>query len=372
MVAAAPASAATPELRGVVSGSPYGASSGYVAVPVLYSKMSARRTGLRSPVGLMVIKRNQRIKVSGAPSTLPVGLRVGDRFKGNAEVSDLNKRIFYPRITFDEPPAVYFRSKELSLAELTRLIQAVEKNLTALTKYTKDGFSYIVAQLAGLQAQINDLKALLGTNIAGAVDLSGLQSQIDALNKKVDDLLASLANYALKTDLSGLLNTTQVQNLLSTTYGITGPLTTLVTNIVNGLGLPDPQTVVDATLLALGLDDPEALVKSVVASLTTGELPTFLTRDTEVASIVSGLSSTDFPASLARDADLDAATGQIGTLQTDLAAVEADLTKVCTAVKGLTASIPAGALGTIAGVQIPATTYDVPVTLGENITSVCP
>src|SRR5688572_10686863 len=112
----APAATATPELRGVVSGSPYGASQGYIAVPVLYSKMSARRVGLKSPVGLIVVKRTQRINVNGASGTLPVGLRVGDRFKGNAEVSALNKRIFYPRITFEKAPVVFFRSKELSLS----------------------------------------------------------------------------------------------------------------------------------------------------------------------------------------------------------------------------------------------------------------
>ena len=36
---------------------PYGASNGYMAVPVLYSKQTARNVGLKSPVGLLVVKQ---------------------------------------------------------------------------------------------------------------------------------------------------------------------------------------------------------------------------------------------------------------------------------------------------------------------------
>lgn len=261
-IMAAPAGAAAPELRGVVSGSPYGASSGYIAVPVLYSKMSARRTGLKSPVGLMVIKRSSRVKVNGAPSTRPVGLRVGDRFKGNAEVSSLNRRIFYPRITFDRPPVVYFRSKELSLSELTRLIQAVQKDLAALTgqfgalaKYTVDGFRSIAAQIAALQKQIDDLKKLIAP-----VDLSGLQRQIDDLSKRVDDLAASLANYARKGDLAGFLKAVDVQ------------------------------AMIDAAIAGLDLltdSDVNALIASAVTALNLDQYAT----DTDVASLTARLNA---------------------------------------------------------------------------------
>src|SRR6476646_9819788 len=81
------ASAKTAEFRGVVSGSPYGASNGYMAVPVLYSKQTARNNGLKSPVGLLVLKRTQRVAIPASAGTtvariLPVNLRTGDRFKG--------------------------------------------------------------------------------------------------------------------------------------------------------------------------------------------------------------------------------------------------------------------------------------------------
>ena len=62
-VVPAAASAKTVELRGVVSGSPYGASNGYMAVPVLYSKQTARNVGLKSPVGLLVFKRTGKVKL---------------------------------------------------------------------------------------------------------------------------------------------------------------------------------------------------------------------------------------------------------------------------------------------------------------------
>src|SRR4051794_36306629 len=116
------------EFRGVVSGSPYGASNGYMAVPVLYSKQTARNVGLKSPVGLMVVKRTLRVALpSGTtPATriLPVNLRTGDRFKGKVAMKSSYTKSFYPRITFNSVN-VYFRSKELSTAELNDLIQRV-------------------------------------------------------------------------------------------------------------------------------------------------------------------------------------------------------------------------------------------------------
>src|SRR3954470_19668261 len=116
------AMAGTVEMRGVVSGSPYGASGGQMAIPVLFSKMTARNTGLKSPVGVIIVKRTTKVKLpNGAGYTVPVNLRTGDRFKGFGVVGSLQKRVFYPRVVFKKP-VVYFRSKELSLAELSAAI----------------------------------------------------------------------------------------------------------------------------------------------------------------------------------------------------------------------------------------------------------
>jgi hypothetical protein len=88
------ASAAAPQLRGVVSGSPYGASGGTMAIPVLFSKMTVRNTGLKSPVGVIILKRTQKVGLPGGGTSLPVNLRTGDRFKGSGTISDINKRTF--------------------------------------------------------------------------------------------------------------------------------------------------------------------------------------------------------------------------------------------------------------------------------------
>src|SRR3954469_7674903 len=128
------ANAGTVPMRGVVSGSPYGASGGQMAVPVLFSKMTARNTGLKSPVGVIIMKRTQKVKLpNGAGYSIPVQLRTGDRFKGYGTVSSVNQRTFYPRIPLEKQPTVYFRSKEMSLAELTAAGDALRKELADLT-----------------------------------------------------------------------------------------------------------------------------------------------------------------------------------------------------------------------------------------------
>src|SRR3954470_23710010 len=109
-VAAAPvsASADTPQLRGVVSGSPYGASNNSMAVPVLFSKMTVRSVGLKSPVGVIILKRTQKVKLPAGGTSLPVNLRTGDRFKGTGVVSAINTRTFYPRVPMNKDAVVYF------------------------------------------------------------------------------------------------------------------------------------------------------------------------------------------------------------------------------------------------------------------------
>ncbi len=200
------AGAATPQLRGVVSGSPYGASGGSMAIPVLFSKMTVRSAGLKSPVGVIILRRTQKVALPGGGTSLPVNLRTGDRFKGYGPVSDTNKRTFYPRVPLTSKPQVYFRSKEMSLAELTAATEALRKavadlqgQLVALQKYTYAGFQDLYTQLADIK------KALAGLKIPAGVDLTSIQSQIDALSKKVDDLIASLpdfSKFALLTDLT--------------------------------------------------------------------------------------------------------------------------------------------------------------------------
>src|SRR3954447_18586032 len=99
----AAASAKTLEFRGVVSGSPYGASNGYMAVPVLYSKQTLRNFRLKSPVGLLMVKRTLSVQLpNGAPKIQPINMRTGDRFKGKLDMKSIYTRTFYPRVTFKQ------------------------------------------------------------------------------------------------------------------------------------------------------------------------------------------------------------------------------------------------------------------------------
>jgi hypothetical protein len=246
----ATASAKTVEFRGVVSGSPYGASNGYMAVPVLYSKQTARNVGLKSPVGLLVLKRTASIGLPDKSKVLPVGLRTGDRFKGMVPMRSSYTQSFYPRITFSSVN-VYFRSKELSLAEMSAAIDALRKamadlqsQLTALKGSTIKAFQDVYAQLDELKKALAALQALQVPNF---------QAQIDALSKRLDDLIAGLpdfSQFALLSqlpDLSQYLKLSDLTSQLTTNTVITGlqdqidDLTSQVTDLS-----ADLQTVCEA------------------------------------------------------------------------------------------------------------------------------
>jgi uncharacterized coiled-coil protein SlyX len=208
------ASAKTIEFRGVVSGSPYGASNGYMAVPVLYSKQTAHNAGLKSPVGLLIVKRSLSVKLpDGAKPVLPVGLRNGDRFKGTVPMKPSYTKSFYPRITFSTVN-VYFRSKELSVSELSAAIDALrgamadlQSQLNALKASSIKAFQDIYNQLADLKKAIAALQALQVPNF---------QAQIDALSKRIDDLIAGLpdfSKFALLTDLPDLSQYVKITDL---------------------------------------------------------------------------------------------------------------------------------------------------------------
>jgi chaperonin cofactor prefoldin len=248
------ASAKTVEFRGVVSGSPYGASNGYMAVPVLFSKQTAQANHLKSPVGLLVVRRALRVALpSGTPAILPVNLRAGDRFKGKVPMKSSYAQSFYPRVTFSSV-SVYFRSAELSLAEISAAIDALRKatadlqaQLNSLKASSIKAFQDIYAQLEELKKAIAALQGLQVPNF---------QSQIDALNKRIDDLIASLpdfskfalltdlpdlSQYVKLSDLSSLLGSntvittlqTQVSALQSTVSSLTTQVTTLTTRLNN-------------------------------------------------------------------------------------------------------------------------------------------
>jgi hypothetical protein len=241
------ASAKSPQLRGVVSGSPYGASGGTMAIPVLFSKMTVRNTGLKSPVGVVIMKRTQKVQLpAGGGFSLPVNLRTGDRFKGTGTVSDINKRTFYPRVPLNKDTVVYFRSKEMSLAELTAAVAGLQKALAALQgqlndlgKYTFAGFQQLLGEIDALKKQLAAL------NIPAGADLSGLQNQINDLKNQLNGVIESLKDYAKLTDVDkkiadalaglSLLTTSDVTNILDNLTFDTTQLSQFIDDTVTGL-----------------------------------------------------------------------------------------------------------------------------------------
>src|SRR4051794_23973739 len=240
----AAADAKTVEFRGVVSGSPYGASNGYMAVPVLYSKQTLRYQHLKSPVGLLMVKKSLPVKLpNGAPKIVPVNMRVGDRFKGKVTMKSIYQRTFYPRVTFDRV-TVYFRSKELSTAELNAAIQKLQGDVARLSSWLGQLTNYTSANFADVRSQIADLKAQLAS-LRGDLDalkasLAGLQKQLDdlaaQLQAQIDGLKGQLASVAAQLQ-QALANITSLQAALTT---LTGRVTTLegtVAQLVNDIGL---------------------------------------------------------------------------------------------------------------------------------------
>jgi hypothetical protein len=255
------ASAAAPQLRGVVSGSPYGASGGTMAIPVLFSKMTVRNTGLKSPVGVIILKRTQKVKLPGGGTSLPVSLRTGDRFKGSGVVSDINTRTFYPRVPLNKDAVVYFRSKEMSLAELTAAVAGLQKALAALQGQLNDLGKYTFAGFQQLFGEIDALKKQLAAlNIPAGADLSGLQNQINDLKNQLNGVIESLKDYAKLTDVD--------QRIADAIAGLDLLTTSDVTNILNTLNFDTTQLsqFIDDTVTGL-LGDPAGTLTSVVNGL---------------------------------------------------------------------------------------------------------
>ncbi|MFL5839113.1 MAG: hypothetical protein ACJ77Z_01515 [Thermoleophilaceae bacterium] len=253
VIAAVPtvANAATVPMRGVVSGSPYGASGGQMAIPVLFSKMTARNTGLKSPVGVIIVKRTQKVALPGGGSTIPVNLRTGDRFKGSGIVGSLQRKVFYPRVVFPKA-IVYFRSKELSLSELSLAVESLRKSLAdlqaqldALKAASIKAFQDVYAQLADIRKQLASLAAL---------QVPDFQAQIDALSKKLNDLIAGLPDFSKFALLSQLPDLTQYAKL---------------TDLTGFLKAADVNALINAAIAGLAQQSALDTANQTIANLTT-------------------------------------------------------------------------------------------------------
>jgi prefoldin subunit 5 len=251
----AAASARTLEFRGVVSGSPYGASNGYMAVPVLYSKQTARNAGLKSPVGLLIVKRTLSVALpTGSKPVLPVGLRTGDRFKGSVPMRASYTKSFYPRITFSSV-SVYFRSKELSVSELSAAIDALRNSLADLQSQLNSLKASSIKAFQDLYNQLADLKKALAA--LQALSVPNFQSQIDALSKRLDDLIAGLPDFSKFALLSQLPDLTGYAKL------------TDLPDLTQYLKLSDLTTTLNANTVITTLQGQVATLQTTVTTLTT-------------------------------------------------------------------------------------------------------
>ncbi|HWC28011.1 MAG TPA: hypothetical protein VG474_15580, partial [Solirubrobacteraceae bacterium] len=193
--------AKTVQLKGTVVGSPYVASPSKSAVPVLITKQSAKRAGLASPVGVVIVPR-RRLVATPEGRVLPGQLRLGDRWKGRTRISRSTRKAVYTRIAMKRID-VYRRSKTLSTEELESIVAQTRRDLASLQARVRDLSSQTALGLSSLRADVAGLRADLA---ALRIDLNALKAQVAALNAALESVRSELAARidALDGDLAGL------------------------------------------------------------------------------------------------------------------------------------------------------------------------
>ena len=238
---AAPAAAAPAKVRtltGQVTAAPYLVKR-KVVVPVLLDQRSAKRARLTAPVGVLLLKRAQRVKVRGQRARVaPEFLRPGDRLRSRARVTKQARRTGYWRL-----PARRFtvtkRAAALSPAELAVLLTGLggdlgrlESALGGLTAYVQAGFAKLDTDLGGLRTNLGALATALA-DLEKRVE--ALESGMPALGTQVSELASQLA--ALQTALTALQG--DVGGLEGDVGGLQGDIAALeasVTQLTTDIG----------------------------------------------------------------------------------------------------------------------------------------
>src|SRR4051812_1148286 len=178
-------------LKGTVTGSPYVASPGSAAVPVTFSKQSAQRAGLRSPVGVIVVPRRRAVPTPEGRVT-PTALRLGDRFRFATNVPKAARAAVYTRLATSRL-SVYKRSRTLSNDELTTRLTALvayvgqlQAGIAAALPRGEKTVAALIGTVDTLQRTLADtLRRLAATGVTGLPDataaLGGMQQQLAAL-----------------------------------------------------------------------------------------------------------------------------------------------------------------------------------------------
>lgn len=334
-------------LRGQVVGTPYVADT-RTAVPVLLSKESARKAGLKSPIGVMLLPRTSNVPTPGGGKSKPGNLRLGDKFRAVGEITKEARGAVYARVnavptTFE----VYRRGKTLSTAELEALVTQlqnelakVKANLNGLVNYTlgefqkiRDELGLAKADIATLKTQMAELQAALAALKKQLEDLTAaLNAQLASLTSTVNGLLSTVSG--LTTTVTGLVST--VNGLVSTVNGLTSQVTGLVSQVG---GLVSQLTTLQTAVGTL---------QGVVGSLSNADLQAAITKintlfaDLQGGAVVTGLVS-----------DLSTLSSQVTTLgnnlQGQLDTVNSTLSGVATDAE--LAAVQTALTNSISGVQ---------------------
>lgn len=298
-------------LKGQVFAQPYPAKGGKTAVPLVLDKASAKASGMKARIGILLVE-------AGTVKKLPRGtvktrlLRLNDRINAKALVRPANRSDSYWRIPI-KTLTVVARSSTLSAAELQALVEKLREDLDALYDFTNSLTSFTATSIQSLRADIANLRAdltALQADVASLkTQLTALKAQVDALSAdlgaKVNDLLTrvtaleSLVNNA--TTGLGAVNTT-INSLSSTVTGVTNTVSKLLLNITN---------CTDVTSAACGTAVNGAVLK--------------LQQDT--LAVIQEINGTA-DAALIATTRLDAATTNISTLQGNVTTINTSITNL--------------------------------------------
>jgi hypothetical protein len=351
LVVAAPATAAT-KLTGQVVGATYVASATTSAIPVLLSKESARRGHLRSQIGVLVVPRRRAVPTAGQ-AVLPTALRVGDRFVAGARITSAVRRAGYVRLPVTGL-RITQRSTQLSLTELSALVDQTRADLAALSARVDALAASTRASLDALDARV----AALAADLEGVrADVAGLHGQLGALSAQLASSAATLQARIdqVRADLQPQIGAVvgQVAALADALGSCADPASVVgrLCTLESATAAVDPATV---TALTDRVTRVSGALDGVVGALTgiavSGDLPPALTGPvTSALAQLGGLQATVAGVS----GTVTSLSGTVGGLQTTVGGIQTTVAGLQTSVGGLQTSV-GGLTGQVGAVDVPA------------------
>jgi hypothetical protein len=327
------ASARTARVSGHVLAPPASAAGGLVSVPVLLTSDGERRLRAGTPIVRLLVRRHARVSAprasgSGRVRIKPGKIRPGDRFVARIPLrAAVRRRARRQRMPTLRVRALRLtaRAAILSNDELTRLVLALQDQLTALSRRLDDLTDRQASDMASLRGELAALAARVAVLESGLGALQGaltaleadLSARIAELTGDVDDLVTRLTD--VEQDVLGLLG--QLGILQSAVSGAQTGISGLQTQMSSMSGdFSDLDTAVS------GIADRVDTVEAAAA-----DLPDILA---DVAALDAGLLSLG---------------GQMDLVEDDVGELSSDLGAVTGTVAGLTGDV--GTLQSLVGEQ---------------------